>query len=261
MHLLRTGGEKKADFFVYEANGEVWKDVSQLDQGGAGSRVSASVADYAFNTGQVFIGDPEGLSQIAMRRRTEAMLWSALKHGTTKHLAPHPSQTKGDGGIGVAPLKWTEGDDAGNLVFLIDASVANITAIVPEIDRAQYDFATGTFRNSQGEPLSDGTLDKWSASRPRIRAAGEGRNTLKRGILLNTLARTERGAQSALLECALRQPGKLVGEGMRGTFFSRMPFDSAELRMPDVPYATTEVDRDARDSGIVSRLLTDAMGV
>jgi hypothetical protein len=40
-----------------------------------------------------------------------------------------------------------------------------------------------------------------------------------------------------------------------------MPFDSAELRMPDVPYATTKVDRDARDGGIVSRLLTDAMGV
>jgi N12 class adenine-specific DNA methylase len=260
MHLLRTGGEKKADFFVYEANGEVWIDVSQLDQGGAGSRVYASVADYAFNTGQVFIGDPEGLSQIAMRRRTEAMLSSALKHGTTKHLAPHPSQTKGDGGIGVAPLKWTEGDDAGNLASLIEASVANITAIVPEIDRAQYDFATGTFRNSQGEPLSDGTLDKWSASRPRIRAAGAGRNTLKRGILLNTLARTESGAQSALLEYALRQPGKLVAGGLSDTFYSLFPGDAAELRMPDVPYAANEAEFDAKERSIISNILTDLMG-
>jgi len=259
MHLLRTA--KGNIFFIMEAGEKVWLDVSRLNQGEAGSAIYAAVADYAFNTRKVFIGDPEGLSEIALRRRTEAMLSSSLKHGTTRHLEPHQDQRDGNKKFGVPPLTWTPGDDLGNVESLIEASIANLVSHIPEVADARYDLQSGAFLSGEGKPLSDATLDVWASAAAGNRKARVGRSTLKRGILLNTLARTESGARSGILEYALRQPGKLVGEGMRGTFFSRMPFDSAELRMPDVPYATTEVDRDARDSGIVSRLLTDAMGV
>ena len=43
------------------------------------------------------------------------MLSSALKHGTTDHLAPHPRQIEGDPKLGVPPLQWSEGDPLGIL--------------------------------------------------------------------------------------------------------------------------------------------------
>ena len=73
---------------------DVWVDVSQLKTGGNGATIYNIAATYAHNTGRVFIGDPSGISDIAMRRRTEQMLSSALKFGTTDHLAPHRSEER-----------------------------------------------------------------------------------------------------------------------------------------------------------------------
>ncbi|MDJ1157561.1 hypothetical protein QNA08_04820 [Chelatococcus sp. SYSU_G07232] len=212
--LLRTGAGR--DFHVYEGDGTVWLDVSRLDEGQMGSAVYAAVANYAYNTGRVFIGDPAGLSDLALRRRTEAMLSSALKFGTTDHLAPHPRQVAGDARLGVPPLRWTPGDTMGNIAALIDASLGSLAHDVPEVRRAYYDFETGTFRDSQGAPLSDEVLDGWASRSGRVRAAGAGRRTLKRGILLNTVARAESGAGPGLLELVLRQQSKLVARGGLG---------------------------------------------
>ncbi|MDO8983009.1 PLxRFG domain-containing protein [Cypionkella sp.] len=217
MHLLRTGGQ---DFFVYEGDGNVWMDVSNMTEGGAGSAVYSAVADYAYNSGQVFIGDPEGLSDIALRRRTEAMLSSALKHGTTKHLEPHERQIKGDAALGVTPLVWTDGDTVGNVESLIDVSVENLIHHVPEVADARYDFATGTFRDGEGESIADGRFRAWSTT-AGARAAGAGRKTLKRGILLNTLAHTPSGKRPGLLERSLQQSDKLVARGLGKIFYSR----------------------------------------
>lgn len=221
MHLLRTGGEKKHDFYIYEADGNVWMDVSTLTEGGAGSVIYSAVADYAFNNGLTFIGDPEGLSDIALRRRTDAMLSSALKHGTTRHLAPHERQIEGDEALGVQPLLWKTGDDLANVAALIKVSVSNLAHYVPEINRARYDFATRSFRSSQGKPISDEALDGFRDRFPRIGAAGAGRKTLKRGILLNTLSRAESSERPGILERALRQPDQLVAGGLSRTFYQR----------------------------------------
>lgn len=222
--LLRTaeGEDRPAyDFYVYQTDNDVWIDVSNLKSGTAGSRIYAAVADYALNTSRVFIGDPEGLSLKALRRRTDAMLSSALKHGTTKHLAPHEYQLTGDAARKVQPLVWTEGNDVANVSSLIEVSVANAIHLIPEIAESTYDFDSGTFRDAYGEPLSNEVLDGWASEPDGVRAARTGRNTIKRGILLNTLAHAKSGQRPGLLERALRQSGALVARGLRDTFYSR----------------------------------------
>ena len=192
-----------------------------LKQGEAGSRVYQAIAEYAFNTGRTFIGDPAGLSPIALRRRTQAMLSSALKHGTTRHLAPHEDQVTGNAEIGVPPLRWKSGDHLGNIQAMIDVSVASMKSIIPEIDRARYDFETRTFRNSEGRHLSDAVLDRWASSSERVREARAGIATAKRSILLATLSRAESGERPGILEQALRLAGQLVRNGgLSDTFYS-----------------------------------------
>jgi hypothetical protein len=64
-----------------------------------------------------------------------------------------------------------------------------------------------------------------------VRAARAGLRTLKRGILFNTLSRTSSGQRPGLLEQALRQPGKLVGRGLAGSFYEpEALFDAAANR-------------------------------
>lgn len=213
---------------VFERGGEVWLDVSRLRPGEHGSSVYQAVADYAFNNGKTFIGDPEGLSDLALRRRTEAMLSSAIKHGTTDHLAPHPYQLQGNAGLGVPPLAWRDGDTLGNIQNMVDVSVASLAHDVPQIRDGYFDFKTGTFRTGEGQPLSDELVDRWLDEAGRDRAPGAGRATLKRGILLRSLTRAQGGERPGLLELVLGQRGQsLLGPGLKDTFYSRTdaPFE------------------------------------
>lgn len=215
--LFRTGNGR--DFYVFEKGNELWLDVSRLGEGDGGSTIYAALMDYAAGNEKVFIGDPAGLSDIAMRRRLEAMISSAIKQGSTDHMEPHARQVEGDEKLGIPALKWRPGDTIGNIQRMIDVSLASISAHVPEFARARYDFATGTFRTGAGKPLPDGMLRLWS-EHPRMRAAGVGRRSIKRGILLNTLAHGESSQRPGLLEQALRQPGQLVGEQAKGIFYT-----------------------------------------
>ena len=204
---------------VYRRDREIWFDVSKMAEGQRGAAIYQAVADYAYNHHLTFIGDPEDLSDIAVRRRTEAMLSSALKHGTTRHLEPHEKQEKGMPELGVPPLKWIEGDDFGNIASLIETSIANIKSKIPEIDRARYDFGSKTFRTGRGQPLTDAALDEWANGQGRDREARAGRATLKRAILLNTLLRTESGSRSGLLEQLLREWRQPLSTSLQDTFY------------------------------------------
>lgn len=210
------------DAFVFEKGDEVWIDISDFTEGRAGNAVYSAVADYAFNTEKVFVGDPAGLSDIAMRRRLDNMISTALKHGTTDHIAPHERQVAGDAAIGVPPLQWRPGDTIGNIQHMMGVAVASLTQHVPEIARARYDVENRTFRTGEGKPISDGMLDFWSAH-PRIRAACAGRATLKRGVLFNTLLRREGSGRPGLLEQILHVPDQFVGPLLRRTFYSVAP--------------------------------------
>lgn len=253
--LFRTS--KGRDFFVFERGDNVWLDVSRLDEGDGGNAIYAALMDYAASEEKVFIGDPAGLSDVAMRRRLEAMISSAIKHGSTDHMQPHERQEKGDEGLGIPALKWRDGDTIGNIQRMIDASLASIASHVPEFHRARYDFATGTFRTGEGKPLPDGVLRRWT-EHPRMRAAGLGRNSIKRGILLNTLAHAESGQQSGLLEQALRQPRQLVGGQAEGIFYSRTSAGSGDPSAPGAHAPQTKLAQlQAKVKDLTSRKSVD----
>jgi len=131
--------------------GDVWLDVSQNTPAKYGAIAYNIAATYAHNTGRIFIGDPAGLSDQALRRRTEQMLSSALKFGTTEHLAPHPRQVAGDAKLGVPPLRWVYGDHVGNIERMIDVSLDALDNALPDEARTlSFDRATGQFRSRDG---------------------------------------------------------------------------------------------------------------
>ena len=219
--MLRTPTGKT--FYVYERGNKVWLDVSQVPEGEGGNRIYAAVANYAYNTGKVFTGDPAGLSDTALRRRTENMLSSAIKFGTTRHLEPHQRQLDGDKALGVPALDWQAGNDVANISAMIETSLESLAHYVPDFKTASYDFATNSFRDGEGKPLSDGTLDLWASSAGRGRASGAGRTSLKRAIVLNTLVRSESSERPGLLESVLRQPSDVVSPALRGVMYSVTP--------------------------------------
>lgn len=169
-----------------DGRGEVWIDVSRLKEGGDGRTVYNIAQTYAHNTGRVFIGDPAGISDVAMRRRTEHMLSSALKFGTTDHLAPHPRQLAGDPDIGVPGLKWTYGDHLANIRELIRVSQENLKNAGD--NPITFDPATGRFTDSSGRVLDDGAIRQ--AIRGGSGPAGNaGVSTAKRDAVLAALLR------------------------------------------------------------------------
>ena len=132
---------------------DVWLDVSRLDQGDSGAMAYSIASTFAHNTDSIFIGDPHGLSKTALRRRLEQMISSALKFGTTRHLAPHPDQVRG--GHGVPSLRWVYGDDVGNVERMIAASLEGMDNAFPTSRLIEYDADHGTFRRaSTGDQLS-----------------------------------------------------------------------------------------------------------
>lgn len=215
-YLLRT--VRGHDFHVYVSDDEVWIDVSELEEGEGGSNIYAAVAGYALNTGREFIGDPAGMSDIALRRRTEAMLSSALKHGTTRHLRPHPRQEDGDAALGVPPLKWVMGDDLGNVRRLIEVSSESLFHYLPAFREARYDFSTRTFRTGEGQPLTDGMLVGGLESRD-ARSSGAGCASLKRVVLAHSLLRIEGGRRSRLLKQVLHESAQRLPVSLREVLY------------------------------------------
>ncbi len=209
---------------VDPSKGDVWIDVSLLTSGIDGRAIYNIASTYAHNTGRIFIGDPAGLSDEAMIRRPEQMLSSALKFGTTEHLAPHPRQVQGDPDLGIPPLKWVYGDDIGNIRRLIDLNLKvqeNAGA-----DAITYDPATGQFIDSAGQPIDRAGLAE-------LAAAGYGRSslaggkTLARGSILRALSREEGsavegqdGGRSGLLDRLVRQSA-VHPQATNGVFYSR----------------------------------------
>ena len=134
-------------------NGLLELNVASLRVGGSrGTALYHIVANYAYNNDKVFVGDSAGLSDVALYRRTENMLSSALKFGTTRHLYPHERQMT----EGPRPMNWKVGDDDYNLQELIRTSYENTKFMVPEIRNFVYNFRNNRFENIHtGEPVSD----------------------------------------------------------------------------------------------------------
>lgn len=161
---VTTPNGRKA--WVLQKRGTIWLDVSRLHEGDQGARLYAAVANYAHNAGKVFIGDPEGLSDVAIRRRTENMLSSALKFGTTRHLFAHELQMLGEDGT--RPLDWRIGQNDHNLMELAETATKNTLAEAPELSDVRYNFDTGHFEGPDGRVWTDADFDRL-AERNRAR--------------------------------------------------------------------------------------------
>ena len=132
---------------IFEANGSTPFVVignSALGKQVGGARAYQIAFAWAHNNGKTMRPDPAGLTVINRLRRTEAMISSALRFGTTKHLEPHQDQYVGmttqaqERGIEpedthfsgrpdiyaeLETLKsnlWTKGDDAGSIQTNVD---------------------------------------------------------------------------------------------------------------------------------------------
>ncbi|TDW63089.1 N12 class adenine-specific DNA methylase [Novosphingobium sp. PhB55] len=244
MSVFETESGKR--FYAFERNDRVWIDVSRFTQGDYGSRVYMATAEYALNAGKVFIGDPAGLSDNALIRRTDMMLSIALKHRTTDHIAPHPRQLEGDKSLKVPPLAWRDGDFYANVRALIGASLESLAPYVPLIESARYDVGSRAFRTRSGKPLADDAVARAAGNARSAGRSSTGSRTVKRALLLNSLLREEGGEATRLLERAVfGGPESVFSPAVEDTFYSRV-----------IP---SEEDVDLATPGLIHSLVTKAM--
>lgn len=210
---------KGKPFYIYERGDEIWLDVSHLEPGDRGSAIYAAVGNYAHNTGKVFIGDPEGLSDDAVIRRTANMLSLALRFGTTDFMEPSIEQKQGIKKLGVIPLKWS-GNDVDKTKSLIYTFLSNLQNQLPEIKNVRYDFARRAFVGRDDLPVDWGRFE--SARRRGLGAtARAGEATARRGAFIQSLISSPNGARPGLLENALRGAAGLVQQGGLSRLFSK----------------------------------------
>jgi hypothetical protein len=109
VHMIDLGGDSPVAKVYEDLNGRLALNVSNFRSGKSrGALVYQIVGTWAANSGRVFIGDPAGLSDRALFRRTAQMFSNALRTGQTNHLEPHANQK-------LAGLKWRKGDDEFNI--------------------------------------------------------------------------------------------------------------------------------------------------
>ena len=209
-----------------DRDGKLYLDASRLSSGvSQGHKLYAIASAYAHNNGLVFKGDPNGLSRMAMIRRTESMLSSALKYGTTRHLEPHPNQN----------IDWDPADEAGNLERLLAASYRNASegwrtanySAIPGLENITFNFDSGRFEYlDTGTEVTHDDFERIAKTHrglpPRYNPrrgespAVAGSATVKRAALIRALLRAEGGqvpgarrggSGDALLAAATRQRG------------------------------------------------------
>jgi hypothetical protein len=210
---------------LYEGtDGTAWVDLSMLSPGEGGNAMYQIAASYAHNNGLTFVGDEGGFSPNAQYRRTEQMLSSALRYGTTRHLRPHPYQTKDSWTQrrGTRRIDWIDGDDAHNFRELLLTSLYNTRRLLPGMAQLEYDFAHGRFRDRQsGQFLNAADMGR-IAGYATGGTARIGRATLARAVLIQSLVRRA-GSQGrdAVLAASNALAGQLLPSDLQDTLYSR----------------------------------------
>jgi len=224
--ILKDGKKQyatqKRDAYVYINDaGEYWTDLSDLKRaGGVGGIIYTKVADFAEKNGGVFRGDPLGLSDDALLKRTEHMASGIARRKDTGRFIPHERQlTLVDKDHATSPLntraramKWVKGNDTINRREIVKTAFHNITQVMPELRHAWIDPDTGRIL-VRGTPLNT-EFDAWVHELQTLDNAqdgqrGEGQSgsvakqreplaayrhlyasaSIKRQLLANTLAR------------------------------------------------------------------------
>ncbi|WP_278394938.1 hypothetical protein [Acinetobacter venetianus] len=216
----------KPSSYYERDTGEVWIDVSRLQEGDIGSGIYSAVGNYTYNTGKVFIGDPAGLSDAAVVRRTSAMLSLALKFESTRFMEPSVEQRKGDDSKGVASLEWGQ-SEVENLRHLIDTFVATTYNQFEGLNEYRYDFTEYRYVDRRGRPLDSARLDRGERT-ANARTAKVGKATIKRAIVLKSLISSQSSERPRILEQFLSRSQSLKARGLEGIFYSQYAFDATE---------------------------------
>jgi hypothetical protein len=203
---------------------DVWVDVSRNSPANLGAKAYNIAMTYALNNDKIFVGDPAGLTDMALRRRTEQMLSHALKSGTARHLAPHPRQVAGDAKLGVPPLKWIYGDHVGNIERMIDVSLESLENGSPGAkDDTTYDQSTGEFRGKDGQVVPRFTTMGRSRERyaDGLGKAQAGWRTLARAAYLRSFRGPDGRAEgSGILDRAGADAARLANNQTTGAPYS-----------------------------------------
>ena len=188
-------------------DGTVILNAGALEPGSGGAALYHIASTYAHNNGLTFVGDPQGLSRMAVVRRTEHMLSSALKYGTTKHLNPAPEQH----------MPWLEGHDAENIRTLVEFSAKHMAELYPFTRDLVYNFDRGRIEDiHSGRPQPADELARDRLGDMEVRA---GRATLARAALYNGLVQSAGSPGWDALLATLAG----LGDGQRRALRERSP--------------------------------------
>lgn len=192
-------GNRAADAYITERDGKVWINAASLEEGSDGNRIYAMIGNYAYNTGKVFIGDPEGITTAGMRRRAENMMSLALKFGTTDFIEPHEKMIK------LLGMTWEKGNDQKNLQSLLNTTYnTNVSLTNGEIADVTFNFDDGKFYKN-GNVFDDAAFARLAAgvrgTEGLDSAGAPGTRSLRVAALVNTvLSRADSAERGALLE-------------------------------------------------------------
>lgn len=210
---------------------EVWVNAGLLEQGRSrGSALYALVGTWAHNNGYVFIGDPGGVSNTAVYRRTENMISLALKFGTTDFLRPHEDQLqavdwKRHGEHFYWPgMQWRDGDTEFNLNQMLEASYNAVAHHVPEIRQLRFDTDAGVFVDAgTGTRVADSRFTQLARTQGARRAhagvAGLKRAVLAQFVLSGELSRPDAWRQA--LGQLVEQRGAPAASGLEGILYRK----------------------------------------
>jgi len=203
--------------FVVEEDGGTQLNASALEEGkSGGAALYAIVNTFAQRNGLKALPDREGLSEINKTRRTEQQAASALRTGSTQHLATDITQR-------VAGFE-RGGEDRANTGALLMKGYANTVSALPEIHQLRYNFDSGQFEWTNGEIADDADFDRLAASDP-AREIGAGRSTVKRAVLAASVLREVRrrgvGSGKVLGDAGRQQLQQLAAPALERIFYAR----------------------------------------
>lgn len=264
MKLARKWSVKMPDgtmASIYEnEQGEVWLNAANLAEGmSGGTKLYLLVGSYAEANGKVFIGDPAGLSDVALLRRTENMLSLALRFGRTDFMMPHEYQMNPEAKLDTVlkdvarPIEWVVGDNENNLAELLKTSYANTVNLYPGIKNVTFNFDKQRFEQDGREFTDfDGLADrgigairqrglaKIISSRKPGGTQGKtkdfspiGSATLKRAAITNTVSRAARSGAGGDV---LARISGLVSGGLNSTPLRKVLYS----RQNQLPISTSQ---------------------
>ncbi len=245
-------GIEKTAYITEDHDKQIFIDVSKLNQDQRGSEIYQIAAAYAHNTGRVFVPDPSGISTIAVPRRIENLLSSALRYGTTKHLLPSD----------VSGLDWIDGDDLYNIEQMLDATIRHTSDNVALLDQVEYDFHTDKFILIGDENETHANPDKVEFTASDFKRAAERSFARRdaRGVSLegvgNTTLQRAVFARSVLRQASSGQGRQLLAEAYSRIQQRETPVSALDgLYYSNAPEAYNAASKLPRDFDILAKVL------